>query len=284
MKHWKASQLVLLVCLSGLAGPALAAGSRQLGTSGATQLEGAAGGGIVPWAVIAGYASREQRGGAGYLTRVEVDDFTLTAGGVAVGFYNRLELSIAQQRLDISSVIPGARLQQDVFGVKLRLFGDVLYTAAPQVSIGAMYKRNDDHTIPGALGALDDSGTDFYVSATKVWLAGLAGYNAFANATIRLTEANQLGLLGFGGDLHNGRSTEFELAAGFFPNRKLAFGVEYRQKPNNLSLAREQDWWDVFIAYFPNRHWSVVAAYVDLGSIAGFEGQRGFYLSLGGAF
>jgi len=38
--------------------PAHALGGRLLGTGGATQFEGAAGGGIVPWAVIAGSSHR----------------------------------------------------------------------------------------------------------------------------------------------------------------------------------------------------------------------------------
>ena len=37
--------------------------------------------------------------------------------------------------------LPGAHLDQDVFGLKLRLAGDVLYTPYPQVSLGVQYKR-----------------------------------------------------------------------------------------------------------------------------------------------
>ena len=64
------------------------------------------------------------------------------------------------------------------------------------------------------------------------------------------------------------------------PNRHLAFGIEYRQKPDNLSFAREEDWNDVFIAWFPNKHINVTAAWADLGDIAGVKDQQGWYLSL----
>jgi hypothetical protein len=63
-------------------------------------------------------------------------------------------------------------------------------------------------------------------------------------------------------------------------SRRFALGVEYRTKPNNLSFAKESDWYDVFAAYAINKNLSVTAAYVDLGSIATFRNQRGVYISL----
>ncbi|MGM0482112.1 MAG: DUF3034 family protein, partial [Pseudomonadota bacterium] len=69
-----------------------------------------------------------------------------------------------------------------------------------------------------------------------------------------------------------------------FINRHWAVGVEYRQKPDNLSFAEEQDWRDVFVGYFPSKDISIVGAYTDLGSIAGLDHQTGWYLSLQAAF
>jgi hypothetical protein len=37
-----------------------------------------------------------------------------------------------------------------------------------------------------------------------------------------------------------------EAGAGVFINRQWLLGAEYRQKPDNLSFAREDDWWDLF--------------------------------------
>lgn len=42
-----------------------------------------------------------------------------------------------------------------------------------------------------SLGAKEDSGTDYYISATKIFLS----QNLLANATMRRTKANQLGVL-----------------------------------------------------------------------------------------
>jgi len=170
-------------------------------------------------------------------------------------------------------------LRQDIFGAKVRILSDLIYTPWPQVSAGVQYKRLKDFDIPSAVGAEDDSGVDVYLAATKLFLAGLAGRNVLLNATLRSTEANQLGLLGFGGD-EGGRDLVFEGSAALLLNRFTAVGVEYRQKPDNLGFAREDDWWDAFVGYFPNKHVSFVAAYADLGSVAGLDHQTGFYLSV----
>jgi len=44
----------------------------------------------------------------------------------------------------------------------------------------------------------------------------------------------------------------------------------------------EQDWKDLFVAWMPNKHVSVTAAYLDLGNIAGASDQTGWYLSVTG--
>jgi len=157
----------------------------------------------VSWALIAGYGTRDQVGGSIFATRVRTDDFTLDAAGIAVGIRVRVEVSFAKQRFDAGSVVPGLKLQMETVGMKARVFGDAVYdqdSAWPQVSVGVLHKRNTDMAIPTALGARSGSGTDLHVSAAKLWLAGLQGRNVLANLTVRSTNANQFGLLGFGGD------------------------------------------------------------------------------------
>jgi len=259
------------------------AGDRLTATGGAQTIEGTAGGGIVPWAVIAGYGTRDQVGGSAFCTRVSPDDFDLDACGIAAGIFNRVELSFARQKLDAGSVIPGLKLRMDTAGVKVRLFGDAVYDQdswLPQVSAGAMYKRNLDMAIPSAIGARKSSDTDFYLTATKVWLAGLAGRNAVGTLTLRATRANQLGLLGFGGDNKDSYSLMPELSLAVLLTDNIALGGEYRRKPDNLRAFREDDFGDVFLAWFVNRHVAVTLAYAKLGSIAGKPSQDGAYLSL----
>lgn len=269
--------LTLLTALPGWCG------DRLLATGGAQQVEGAGGGGLVPWALIAGYGTRDQVGGSVFATRLDTDDFRLDAYGVAVGFFDRIELSAAKQHLDAGSLVPGLTLRMETAGAKVRVFGDALYdqdSPWPQVSIGLQHKRNTEMAIPRAVGARRGSDTDLYASAAKIWLAGLAGRNVFANATLRATRANQFGLLGFGGDRKASRSLQPEISAGVMLTDTLVLGAEYRGKPDNLSAFKEQDASDVFLAWFPHRHAAVTLAWVKLGSVAGKASQDGAYLSL----
>lgn len=279
--------LFLSACLSSV--QAYEVGSRILATGGATQLEGSAGGGIVPWAVLSGYGQRGEWGGDIFGTYVKTNDFDLSAAGISFAYDNRVEFSLATEMLDIDAIVgqlglPDNELKQIVAGTKLRLFGDLIYTKLPQVSFGIQYKKNTDFDVPSIAGARDDHGVDFYVAATKLWLSGIAGYPLLLNTTFRSTKANQLGLLGFGGDLDDDRSIVFEGSIGLLLRRDLLLGVDYRQKPNNLSFANEDDWMDFFLAWFPNKHLSIVGAWTELGDIAGKKNQDGFYLSIEGSY
>ncbi len=256
------------------------ANGKILATPGVSQVEGSAGGGLVPWAQLAGYATEDEWALSGYCSRASVDDFQLDSCGVQGNLFDRVELSYAEQRFDVDPL--NLTLKQSITGVKVRLYGDVVYSTWPQISLGAQHKRLDTADIAFAVGAKDDSGTDVYLAASKVHLGMVAGYNLLWNATLRYTEANEMGLLGFGGAQGNG-AIQTELSAAVLLNQHLAVGVEYRQKPNNLGLG-EDDWRDVFIAWFPNKHISVTAAYVQLGAIAAVPDQQGWYLSVVGYY
>jgi len=181
------------------------------------------------------------------------------------------------------------RIRQDIYGVKVKLAGDAVYdqdTLWPQIAIGAEYKRNSGlsgllNAPVTALGAARTSGTDYYIAATKLYL----DQSLLANITLRETEANQMGLLGFGGDLHDSYQAEFEGSLAYLLNKNWVIGTEYREKPRNLSADHESAYYDAFVAWFPNKNLSFTFAYADLGSIAApvtgnNADQKGVYLSL----
>ena len=254
-------------------------------TGGVSQIEGAAGGGLVPWAIIGGYGTRDQVGGNAFYTHVDTDDYALNSYGALVGLYDRVELSVSRQAFDTRGVGAalglgrGFTIKQDTLGVKVKLFGDAVLEQdrwLPQVAVGVQYKKNDQGGLVRAIGARDDRGTDFYVSATKLYL----NQSLLLNATVRYTQANQFGILGFGGNKHDGYSAQFETSAAFLLSRNLAIGAEYRTKPDNLNIAVEDDAWDVFVAWAPLKNVSLTLAYVDLGNIVIADNQRGAYASL----
>ncbi|GAB4193265.1 MAG: DUF3034 family protein [Wenzhouxiangellaceae bacterium] len=247
--------------------------------------EGTAGGGLVPWAVLNGYATDEEISASGFYTHADVDDYELDVYGASLNFHNRLEVSFARQEMDLTRLgpilgLPGANLDQTVLGLKYRVYGDVLYTDWPQISLGLQYKKNHDFAIPAAVGASDDDGLDVYLSASKVFLGAVGGFNLLVNGTVRYSEANQTGLLGFGGPGSSDGHLNVEAAAGILLSHHLIVGAEYRFKSGNLDGLPEDDWYDFFIGYFPNRHIALSAAYINLGEIAGLSGQDGVYLSL----
>ncbi|MCC8468320.1 DUF3034 family protein [Xanthomonas phaseoli] len=282
---------LLAAAAAGVFAPlhALAGDGRLLATGGVSMIEGSSGGGIVPWATLSGYGTRDELGTVAFATHVDSGDYRLDVQGAALTVGNRLELSLARQRLDLGALqdrlgLPWNALGQDVFGAKWRVAGDLVYGHAPQVSLGVQYKRLRNGTLPLAIGARDDHGTDIYVSASRLLLQGAAGYQLLLNGTLRATRANQAGLLGFGGDRRNSYRLVPEFSAAVVLSPSWAVGVEYRDKPNNLGFAREQAWADAFVAWFPSKHVSLTAAWADLGDIATLADQRGPYLSLQVAF
>ena len=263
----------------------LSAGGKLLLTGGVTQVEGSAGGGLTPWAVIGGYGTRDQIGANAFYTQVNLDDYQLQSYGALVGFYDRLELSYSRQQFDTERVGGalglgnGFTFTQDTIGLKVKVAGDAVLEQdswLPQIAVGAQYKRNDQPAVLAFVGARDDSGVDYYVSATKLVLS----QSLLLNGTVRLTRANQFGILGFGGDRNNSYRAQFEGSVAYLLSRNLAVGAEYRSKPDNLGIAGEDDAYDVFVAWAPYKNVSLTVAYVDLGNIVIRDDQRGLYASL----
>ena len=260
------------------------AGERLLATGGVIQIEGSAGGGLTPWALIAGYGTREEIGASTFYTHARTQGgFDMDLAGVAVGFNNRVEISFSQQRLGLSDTVPGEHIRMNTLGAKVRLFGDAVYdqdTWVPQVAAGIQVKHNVDFDkVPKALGAESATGVDIYLSATKLYLAAIAGRNVLLNATLQATKANQFGLLGFGGDKHDNYQLQPAASAALMVTDNLLIGTEYRARPNNLSVFKEDDAKDLFVAWFPTKYLALTAAYVDLGNIANKDNQKALYLS-----
>jgi hypothetical protein len=263
-------------------------GGKLLLTNGVATIEGTSGGGVATWSTITGRETDRGIGLSGHVTLIELPDYGWQSHGFAVGIANRIELSYARQNFDTRDVGAalglgeGYTLNQDIFAAKVRLLGDVVYgdPLLPQISVGIEHKRNRDTPVALAVGATHGTGTDVTISATKLFLL----HSVLVNATARLTKANQVGLLGFGAAGKDDHSLQFEGSVAYQLSRRAVIGAEYRTKPDNLAIAREDDWLDLFAAYALTKNLTVTAAYVDLGSIATFDKQRGGMLSAQFAF
>jgi len=283
--------------LLGIAGQAEAqslipesrSGGKLLLTGGVSTIEGSGGGGIATWATTTGYGEEDGIGGNAHVTFIDLPDYQFRSAGLAVGLWDRVELSVARQEFDtgdtgaLLGLGQGFTFTQDVFGAKVRLIGDAVYDQdrwMPQVAVGVQHKVNDQGAAIAAVGGRDDEGTEVYVAATRLFLA----QSLLVNGTVRWTNANQTGLLGFGGDANDDYQAQFEGSVGWLLSRNLVVGAEYRTKPDNLSFAAEDDWFAIYAAWAMNKHFSVTAAWADLGSIATFEAQSGLYISLQAGF
>jgi hypothetical protein len=259
--------------------------SKLLATGGVSAVEGEGGGGLGAWALITGYGTRDGIGVNVHETFVGLPDYQLHAPGVSVGLFDRLELSYAWQAFDTQAtgaalgLGQGFAFHQNIYGAKLKLIGDAVYDQdiwLPQIAIGVQHKENDRDAVIRAVGGKGSVGTDFYLAASKLFLA----QSVLLNTTVRLTKANQFGILGFGGDKHADYSAQFEGSAAYLISRAFAVGGEFRTKPSNLGVAKEGAAFDVFAAYFLNKNLSVTAGYADLGNIVLHDHQDGIYLSL----
>lgn len=310
--HPSLAALALVVTALISTSQAQADTGKLLLTGGVSTISGSAGGGIVPWAVIGTNATEGEVGVTAHVTRVGTLDYALKSYGVAVGVHDRVEISVARQDFDAGAAValngiapfgvePGARLKMDIVGVKVKLLGDAIleaHTLIPQIAVGVEHKRLHAGSVGSVLDFLgtDRSGTDFYVSASKL----LLDKGLLLTGTLRYTRANQNGLLGFGsaGPGKDGYSLQPEISVAYLLRRDLAIGAEYRFKPDNLRALgeaaglgnglQEDDWKDVFVAWAPSKNLSLTLAYVDLGriipGITRNKRQTGWYVSAQAGF
>ena len=270
-------------------------------TGGVSSIDGAAGGGLTPWAVIGSNATDGEIGGSAYISTLGTKDYGLNFYGAAVGINDRFELSIGQQDLDTRSAVaalglPGLRLKQTIVGAKVKVAGDAILdsdTLMPQIAVGLQYKTLGSTALDGTLTTLGAkrSGVDLYVSATKLFL----GSSLLVNGTLRATKANQNGLLGYGSTGNDGYSLQPEFSIAYLVSKNVVVGAEYRSMRNKLNYAtpggngtRSEDWKDIFVAWAPTKNVSLTLAYVDLGVIVpattASRKQQGLYVSAQLAF
>ncbi len=343
----KASAILAAGLFSGNAAAGFYNDGKVLLTGGVATIDGGGGGGITPWAVINGYGTRDGINGSLHYTFAYLPDYSLNSYGASVGLYDRLELSYTRSTLPtggtfdtvglLADILPGAvgdtgiepfntTIEMDVFGAKLRVLGDAVYTSdslIPQVAIGGYYKDNKNKDLLRTLQANKSKDWEAYICVTKVYFP----FSTLVNFTGRYTAANQTGLTGFGFKDRTaddtGKDTKKELrlevSIATLVAKNTAFGAEYAQHgkaldnvgvnlngigTNGLLAAvngvlgpvtdvagistqnltstltqHEDDWYDLFFAYAPNKRISFVVAYAMLGNITLTPDQHGFYLS-----
>jgi len=75
-------------------------------------------------------------------TPADPSDFQLRSYGVALGLFDRVELSAAQQQLGLGSTVPGQHITMNTLGLKVKLAGDAVFGQdrwLPQLALGLQY-------------------------------------------------------------------------------------------------------------------------------------------------
>ncbi len=272
----------LLIARLAIGAAAAARAAGWLPEAGPASIDGAAGGGITPWAMPLSEDDPLAPGARGFMRSTRTFDYQLALRGGAVRVAPRLELSLARQLFDARGSLASLglvdqRLRQDVAGLKWRVAGPEQReegSSASWLALGLLRKRTSagalEPMLVDSLGARC-SGFELYATATR-WFAdeGLV-----LNATLRATRANQNGLLGFGG--RHGGGTKFapEFSVAWQASPRFTLGLEARAKPDNLNHSvlgtgalKEDGWFDAWARWQPRADLSVSFSWLDLGRIA----------------
>ena len=160
----------------------------------------------------------------------------------------------------------------------------------PAFTVGIHFKYNDsiadiNNKLGGALNTIgynSASGEDFTFTATKTFAKGFFGKPLITTAGLRLSEAADLGFLGFGDTYH----ATFEGNIAILPWDKVLIAYEFRQKtdPYNLNLnpliGGEDNWQTIDAAYICNAHSTLVVGWGHFGNLANAEADSAWFMQL----
>jgi hypothetical protein len=176
-------------------------------------------------------------------------DIDWTTFGAAETFFKRLELSYGHETIAIKAA---DNIYKNNVGAKLLVIEESDFI--PAISAGAIWK----HTTFDVPDDTDDSGTDYYIVATKL-IKSLPAPVLLSGGLLS-TKAQTTGVLGFNHD----RDETFFGNIDVIPLKDVAFGFEYKQGAE-FDDFKNDDYWDVHAAWFVNKNLTLVSAYVDAG-------------------
>ncbi len=233
-----------------------------------TNIDGQAGGGLVPWALLSS-------GPTVAITNLQTQNLGVNSVAVNTSFANRVEISVAHNTLNLTGLANSNASAVDNYGIKVKLndMGDML----PQFAIGAVNKHASgtlvNNTLVPGLG-VSASSTDIYVAASKIVNMGKT---VLFNVAVRGSTANEFGFLGFKGGNTAGAKTGYsvlpEVSAEVFAAENVIFGAEYRAQADNsvagtAGVLHTGSAYDFHIVYVANKNFTLTTAYTNLGVVA----------------
>lgn len=173
---------------------------------------------------------------------------------IAQTFFNRLEVSYGFENVSVPGV---QHIEKNNLGLKLLLLEEKDYL--PAISFGTIFKHTNYDTPSG----VHNTDFDFYIVATKL-IKKTFPKPVLISGGILSTKGRITGVLGFDKE----RDELFFGNIDILPLENVAVGVEYRQGAHYNDW-KDADYWDAHIAWFVNKNFSLVAAYVITGNRTG---------------
>jgi hypothetical protein len=274
-------------------------------------IEGYGGGAITPMAYLVNAGDECTLFGkpAGAMSFVGAGSKNLDALTVTETLFGRVELGYGAERLGLGTLPSDIRTATtvdighsdlwlhnfNIRGLVIKENDPVLKELlggldVPAFTVGIHFKYNDsiadiNNKLGGALNTIgynSASGEDFTFTATKTFAKGFFGKPLIATAGLRLSEAADLGFLGFGSTYN----ATFEGNVAILPWDRVLIAYEFRQNtdPYNLALnpliGTENNWSAIDVGLILNPHSTFVAGWGHLGNLANAEADSAWYVQM----
>ena len=269
-------------------------------------IEGYGGGAITPMAYLVNPGPADTVFGkpAGAMSFVGLGSKNLDALTITETLFGRVELGYGADRLGLGTLPSAIRTATSVdighsdlwlhtWSIRGLLIkeNDPMFDSlqVPAFTVGVHFKYNDsiadiNNKLGGALtgiGYSSASGEDYTFTFTKTF-AKAFGKPVIATAGLRLSEAADLGFLGFGDNYH----ATFEGNVAVLPCDHLLIAYEFRQKADPYSLGLnpliggEDNWQAIDVGLILNPHSTFVAGWGHFGNLANAQADSAWYIQL----
>jgi len=161
--------------------------------------------------------------------------------------------------------------------------------AMPAVTAGVHFKVNDgirdiNQALGGALSGIGyerENGVDLTLTATRTIPPDVLGRPLIVTAGLRMSQAAQLGFLGFGDDYYG----TFEGSVAYLPVDWLVLAYEFRQKPDPYAqiaglIGDEDDWHALTAVFILNEQTTFTTGYGAFGTVVDTEENSVWWLQL----
>ena len=238
------------------------------------------------------------------ITYVKANSKNVESAVITETLFGRVELGYAASRFGVGNLVDDVKSVTHIdiddsvvvhnFNARVLAIPEGSFDLPlPAVTLGAAYKYNDgisdiNSKLGGALTSIGykrSDGVDFTLTATKAF-PKVFGRPLLVTAGLRLSEAEQLGYLGFGdkyrptfeGNIAYGITDWLWLAAEFRGKANAYHQIANPSQNGRYLIDREDNWWTVGAAFVLNPHTTVTVGWGHFGPLLNTTENKGLAL------